>query len=175
MRESKSSLMPKIVAFFVGLIILIIAASYVKSHSNTMPQTPMTVPQTQTQTQNQKQIISTASAQNQTNKNSALANPASVNCTKMGGTLSIEKDGAGNEYGLCNLGSGYACEEWALIRGQCPKNGVKTTGLDTKPEMYCAWLGGQTLAVKNATCTLPSGKVCPDETLYAGKCNTTSK
>lgn len=103
--------------------------------------------------------------------NAAIANPASVNCAKLGGTLSIEKDGTGAEYGLCQLGSGYACEEWALLRGDCPKTGVKTTGYDNIEEKYCAWLGGKTLAVTNATCTFDDGSVCNDIALYNGQCH----
>ncbi len=48
-----------------------------------------------------------------------LANPASVNCVNdMGGTLEIKKDPEGNEYGVCHLPDGSACEEWALYRGE---------------------------------------------------------
>lgn len=99
-----------------------------------------------------------------------LANPASVNCVKQGGTLSIQKNGSAEEYGLCDFGSGYACEEWALYRGDCPKGGVKTTGFDTIEQQYCAWVGGQTLAVPNAMCTFKDGSVCSDKDLYNGTC-----
>lgn len=99
-----------------------------------------------------------------------IANPASVYCEKIGGKLTIEKNNLG-EYGLCNFLDGRACEEWALFRGDCPKGGVKTTGYDTTAEKYCAWLGGKTLAVKNAICTLPNGKICDDEALYNGSCS----
>lgn len=99
-----------------------------------------------------------------------LANPASVYCERIGGTLTIEKNNLG-EYGLCNFLDGRACEEWALFRGDCPKGGVKTTGYDTTPEKYCAWLGGKTYSVKGASCTLPNGKICEDEALYNGSCS----
>lgn len=48
----------------------------------------------------------------------SLANPASVNCTKLGGTLEI-KDKADGQIGYCNLSDGKVCEEWALLRGEC--------------------------------------------------------
>ncbi len=99
-----------------------------------------------------------------------LANPASVNCGNVGGTTSIQ-NGPNGQYGLCEFGDNMACEEWALYRGECPVGGVKTTGFNTKAQMYCAWVGGQTLAVPNATCTLPSGKVCSDEAVYNGTCS----
>lgn len=102
---------------------------------------------------------------------SSLSNPASQNCTEKGGTLSIEKRGDGGEYGLCNFEDNMSCEEWALYRGECPVGGVKTTGFDTIDQMYCAWLGGQTLAVENSKCTLPNGNVCSTIDLYEGKCS----
>lgn len=100
----------------------------------------------------------------------SLANPASENCTKQGGTLTIKTRGDGGEYGLCQFEGNQACEEWALFRGECPVGGVKTTGFDTIEQQYCAWVGGKTLAVPNAHCTLPSGKVCSDDSMYQGKC-----
>lgn len=102
--------------------------------------------------------------------NAALANPASVNCIKQGGELKIEKRGDGGEYGVCNFDDNMSCEEWALMRGECPVGGVKITGFTTKPEIYCAILGGKTREVKNAKCTLPNGKICVNNDLYNGRC-----
>ena len=100
----------------------------------------------------------------------SMANPASVNCTKVGGTLLIQKRGDGGEYGLCEFGDNMACEEWALFRGQCPVGGIKTTGYDTIAQKYCAWIGGRTFAQPQANCKLPTGKTCDDEKLYNGTC-----
>ena len=100
-----------------------------------------------------------------------LANPASVNCSKSGGHLVIEKRGDGGEYGVCYFDDNKACEEWALFRGECPKGGVKTIGLDSVDQKYCAWSGGQTLAVANAFCTFKNGKKCLTEIFYNGKCS----
>lgn len=102
--------------------------------------------------------------------NSELANPASVNCEKLGGNLEIKENGSGGQYGLCMFEDNMACEEWALFRGECPVGGVKTTGYDNIQQMYCAWSGGKTLAVENATCTLPGGQVCPVNEYYNGTC-----
>lgn len=104
---------------------------------------------------------------------SGLPNPASVNCAKQGGTDTIETLNNGAQYGLCQFEDNMACEEWALLRGQCPKGGVKTAGYDTMGQKYCAWLGGKTFAVPNSKCTLPNGKVCPTEALYNGTCSST--
>jgi putative hemolysin len=104
------------------------------------------------------------------NTGTGLANPASVNCTEKGGTLSIQKRGDGGEYGLCSFEDNMACEEWALMRGECPVGGIKTTGYDNLQQSYCAWIGGETLAEENAQCTLPNGKICPVDALYNGQC-----
>lgn len=64
-----------------------------------------------------------------------------------------------------------ACEIHALYKDDCQKGGVRTTGFDAIQQKYCAWLGGQTIADPNATCTLPSGKICNDTDLYNGKCH----
>jgi putative hemolysin len=47
-----------------------------------------------------------------------MANPASPNCIKLGGKLTIERTPQG-EFGMCKLPSGKVCEEWALFRGTC--------------------------------------------------------
>ena len=99
-----------------------------------------------------------------------IANPASTNCLKQGGTLTIQKRGDGGAYGLCTFEDNRACEEWALMNKQCPVGGIKTTGYDTIEQKYCAWRGGKTQAVDHATCTLPSGQVCDAKQLFDGVC-----
>lgn len=100
----------------------------------------------------------------------SIANPASINCEKVGGNLVMQKDGSGGEYGLCYFEDNYACEEWALWRGDCPVGGLRTTGYDTEEQKYCAWLGGQTYAVENAVCKFKDGSSCPDADLFKGLC-----
>ncbi|MEI6280930.1 MAG: DUF333 domain-containing protein [bacterium] len=99
-----------------------------------------------------------------------LANPASVNCSKLGGNLKIEKNGTGGEYGLCYFEDNRACEEWALLRGECPVGGVKTTGFDAIDQKYCAWSGGETFAITDSVCTFKNGAKCPTIDFYDGKC-----
>ena len=49
-----------------------------------------------------------------------LANPASVRCAELGGTLRLERRPDGGEYGVCLFVDNYQCEEWALFRDhQC--------------------------------------------------------
>ena len=103
-------------------------------------------------------------------ENTQLANPASTNCLNKGGKLEMKKRGDGGEYGLCNFEDGRACEEWALMREECPMGGVKTTGFDNEEQRYCAWLGGQTIAAEQANCTLKDGQTCPVGQLFSGQC-----
>ena len=105
------------------------------------------------------------------NGNTQLANPASVNCVEKGGTVQMKTRGDGGQYGLCYFEDNRACEEWALMRGDCPVGGVKTTGFDTEAQSYCAWLGGQTLAATDAVCTFNDGSTCLAALLFNGQCN----
>lgn len=99
-----------------------------------------------------------------------IANPASTNCVKLGGNLVIQKRGDGGEYGLCYFEENRACEEWALLRGDCPYGGRKTTGYITIDQNYCAWTGGYTLAETNSACTFKNGSKCPTIDFYNGTC-----
>ena len=58
---------------------------------------------------------------------SGMANPASVNCGNVGGTLKIMTDSSGGQYGMCQFPNGTSCEEWALFRGEGCKPGVSAT------------------------------------------------
>jgi len=55
-----------------------------------------------------------------------MANPASVNCGKVGGSTVILKNPDGGEYGMCKFTNGTSCEEWALFRGEGCKAGNAT-------------------------------------------------
>ena len=106
----------------------------------------------------------------ETSQKKQLANPASVNCAQKGGETVIQTNGTGGQYGLCMFEDNMACEEWAMFRGECPVGGIKTTGYASIEQKYCAWLGGQTYAVENATCELPCGKICSDTAVYNDTC-----
>ncbi|MDD3285066.1 MAG: DUF333 domain-containing protein [Patescibacteria group bacterium] len=98
----------------------------------------------------------------------AVANPASANCVEQGGDVHIQNRGDGGQFGLCYFEDNRACEEWALLRGDCPVGGRRTTGYDTEAQKYCAWLGGEVLAETDAVCTLPDGRRCLAADLYQG-------
>lgn len=110
-----------------------------------------------------------------TNDNKAtMANPASINCKKQGGRLVIATKQDGSQYGLCYFDDNRACEEWPMLRGDCPVGGVKTTGYDTEAQKFCAWSGGSTLAVANAICIFKDGSTCLADDFYNDTCQKTS-
>ena len=107
-----------------------------------------------------------------------LANPASVNCGTQGGDLRIEKLANGAEYGVCVFEDNRQCEEWALLRGECPKGGRRVTGYATPGGRLCAIRGGTYRMTEAPTedqpergeCRLPGGARCEAGALYAGAC-----
>lgn len=111
------------------------------------------------------------------NENSQLANPASVNCVDQGGTLQIEQRPDGGEYGVCVFADNMQCEEWALMRGDCPDGGVKVTGYATDAARFCAITGGEYTVTdesgdqEQGTCTLPGGTVCDVYAYFDGTCS----
>jgi putative hemolysin len=108
----------------------------------------------------------------------AIANPASENCVKQGGTLSIQKRGDGSEYGVCVFEDNRQCEEWAMLRGECPVGGIKITGYVTPAAQYCAITGGEYQVTGNSntdqeqgTCTFKNGQTCDAWDYFAGECS----
>ena len=112
---------------------------------------------------------------------SQIANPASENCIQQGGTLSIQKRGDGGEYGVCLFEDNRQCEEWALMRGDCPVGGVRVTGYVTAAAQYCAISGGEYMATGNGnteqeqgTCTFKNGNTCDANGYFKGTCDADS-
>jgi putative hemolysin len=108
---------------------------------------------------------------------SQLANPASVNCGQKGGMLRLERRPDGGQYGVCIFDDNRQCEEWAMLRGECPVGGLRVTGYITPAARYCAITGGRYTIVANSgradeqgACALPDGKSCDAAAHYAGTC-----
>lgn len=106
-----------------------------------------------------------------------LANPASVNCIEQGGTLEIRERGDGGEYGVCLFDDNRQCEEWAMLRGDCPVGGIRVTGYLTEAAIYCAITGSEYTVTgtgdsgqEQGTCTLVSGEVCEATAYFDGDC-----
>ena len=107
----------------------------------------------------------------------AIANPASQYCVDQGGTLAIEERGDGGQIGVCYFEDNRQCEEWALMRGECPVGGVKVTGYITPAACYCAITGGEYAITGNngaddeqGTCTFKDGSQCNAWDYYNGVC-----
>ena len=105
------------------------------------------------------------------------ANPASQNCIDQGGTLAIEERGDLGQIGVCYFEDNYQCEEWALMRGDCPVGGVKVTGYATEAARYCAITGGEYTITGNTgavdeqgTCTFNAGIQCDAWDYYNAVC-----
>jgi putative hemolysin len=106
------------------------------------------------------------------------ANPASLHCVEHGGTLTIERKPDGGQYGVCTFSDNRQYEEWALLRGECPKGGIRVAGYATPAARYCGITGGRYTVVarsgaadEQGTCTLPGGKTCDAEAYYRGTCS----
>ena len=117
-------------------------------------------------------------AQSTPTTNSAqLANPAAENCTKVGGTETIQTKPDGSQFGVCVFQNNQQCEEWALFRGNCPVGGVAITGYVTTAATFCAISGGQYTVTGNSaqsdeigSCVLPGSVTCDAAAYYDGKC-----
>lgn len=106
-----------------------------------------------------------------------LANPASHNCVAKGGTVTIEKNPKGAEYGVCVFADNLQCEEWAMLRGQCRTGGIKVTGYANPAARYCAITGGTYVVVSSGgttaergTCSFGIGPRCDALAYYEGSC-----
>jgi hypothetical protein len=109
-----------------------------------------------------------------------MANPASTNCIAQGGNLKIETKPDGGQYGVCYFDDNRQCEEWALLRGNCPVGGRKITGYVTPAAVFCAISGGDYNITKEypnvpadkeeGLCVLASGQKCDVWKFYDGSC-----
>ena len=95
------------------------------------------------------------------------------NCVAQGGKHTVERSAYGS-IGVCIFADNRQCEEWALLRGQCPRGGVPVGGYATTTERHCAIRGGnmtipgcalspvgtyETRAASSMTLTLEAGRV----------------
>jgi putative hemolysin len=111
-----------------------------------------------------------------------MANPASVNCGKIGGTVEIKKDAQGNEYGMCTFTNGSSCDEWALFRNEgCkPFTAVTATpsagiGMANPASVNCGKAGATSEIMNNpdgsqyGMCKFPNGTTCEEWALFRGE------
>jgi len=84
--------------------------------------------------QEEQQALDTASTtkedanygDSQMAEDTALSNPATVYCLSQDGKFIMKKTLAGSSEGYCELPDKTECEVWALYKGECGKDAVKT-------------------------------------------------
>lgn len=104
------------------------------------------------------------------NNKAGIANPASTNCTEKGGTLEIKTNKKG-EYGVCVFAGDKKCEEWAMLRGQCPEGGVDISGVTGEAEIFCVITGGTVESIEGtAMCKRIDGTLCNAQANLDGDC-----
>jgi len=108
----------------------------------------------------------------------AKPTPASLNCKKSGGTLTIEKRSDGGEYGVCNFKNGLKCEQWAMLVGYCQPGGIDVSELPSDEARYCALHGGHYHplpwgASGPENCELAGNVICSVNDFYFGRCGKT--
>lgn len=119
----------------------------------------------------EKNVPQVSENETDTNQAPGMANPASENCIKKGGSLEMRKNKNG-QYGVCLFEDNRQCEEWAFFRGQCPEGGMKITGYENDAEIYCAITGGQVEGVGTETpmCKKIDGTYCSAQANLDGEC-----
>jgi putative hemolysin len=153
-------------SIFIILGLCIVAGIFIAGCTQQVP-----IVQTPTATPTSKITASPTSA--------GMANPASVNCGKIGGTTEIKKNADGSEYGMCKFSNGTSCEEWALFRNEGCKAGVAVTsttavpvGMANPASVNCGKIGGTTEIKKNADgseygmCKFSNGTSCEEWALF---------
>lgn len=100
-----------------------------------------------------------------------LANPASTNCVNKGGQVIMRENKLG-QYGVCLFEDNRQCEEWALLRGECPVGGMKITGYENDAQAYCVITGGKVegLGTDSVLCQRIDGTYCEVTANFNGDC-----
>jgi putative hemolysin len=93
----------------------------------------------------------------------------------------VVERGPGGEFGICLFSDNRQCEEWALVRKQCPAGGIRVAGYGTAAARYCAITGGKYSITarsgasdERGTCTLLSGRTCDADAYYQATCRSDS-
>jgi len=153
--------------------------------------------QVQAETKAQAQVEKPASTGTQKVQ---IANPASVNCKKKGGSIEM-MTGPDGQYGVCVFEDGSRCEEWRFHRGECkpgqcreksgicdnkplpapvpktdaPPPATGTVGLPNPASVYCSKNGG-TLKIMDGpdgqygVCIFKDGSRCEEWRFKRGEC-----
>ncbi|MDD5251414.1 MAG: DUF333 domain-containing protein [Patescibacteria group bacterium] len=103
-----------------------------------------------------------------------MSNPASQNCSGVGGKLSIEKRPDGGEYGICSFGANMECEEWALMRGECAQGGADVSMTSNAADRFCIITGHELIkpgdTEKAGLCRIDNKECSAQEYFDTGEC-----
>lgn len=103
-----------------------------------------------------------------------LANPASVFCIKNGGSVDIMAGWDSGQIGVCTFPGGSQCEEWAMMRGDCPIGGVAILQTWDASEAYCAMRGGEVWRMNGgldpSICAFRTTNCLTQDYMETGKC-----
>lgn len=99
-----------------------------------------------------------------------LANRASVYCAEQGGTLLEQLRGDGSNYILCSFEDSKVCEQWAMLRGDCPVGGIDASVFATQAQKFCVLCGGKIPDGNDSACSFKDGSICWSEDFYNGTC-----
>lgn len=105
----------------------------------------------------------------QSNSNVSV-NRASVYCAEQGGTLLDQFRGDGSDYVLCYFEDGKVCEQWAMLRGDCPVGGIDASVFNTEAQKFCVLCGGKIADGNDGACSFKDGSICWNENFYNGTC-----
>jgi putative hemolysin len=116
------------------------------------------------------QLVTEKTASNE----SGLANPASVFCIDKGGKIDIVMGRDSGQYGVCTFPDGRQCEEWAMMREECPIGGVAVLSTWDASEMFCAISGGDVWrmngGLEQSICAFKTVTCSTKEYYETGKC-----
>jgi len=170
-------MLPARTGIFLSLCAVVIAMASSASAQSAAPTTPETKqPPAKTKQAPAATAAPAASTAAKSTPKPHTANPASKNCTDKGGTLSIEKDGSGGEFGVCTFSNKRQCEEWAMMHGDCRSGGVHVASDSSAAARYCTISGGLYRAgpgdgkTERGSCAFRNGKVCPAADYFNTTC-----
>jgi len=99
-----------------------------------------------------------------------IMNRASVYCNEQGGSLLDQAKDSGGNYTLCYFEDGRVCEQWAMLRGDCPVGGIDTEAFSSEAEKFCILCGGKIPEGNDQACSFKDGSICWSENFYNGTC-----
>lgn len=166
--------LPVVAVICIGcLLAFSLISGCTQTPTTTTPTTTTAVPTTSVQ-----KTTAPATVTNTSSNTTQMANPASVYCGTVNGTVKIVKNPDGSEKGMCVFQNGTTCDEWDLFRGNCTLAAPKApvANMSNPAAVNCGKLGGIPKSVKDPSggeigyCVFPNGTACEEWGLMKGSC-----